>query len=126
MRSPSTLSDVRVNPSFLSATAAKKLRTECCCHPVVFMIAAIVVPLGFLSRARTVSCLVLRRVEAEPAFSSLAVLFGRFAGVTFAFPGVLLLCDILRSFRLRRHTRRHHRSPTLAVSPAGRDPRSKD
>jgi hypothetical protein len=26
-------------------------------------------------------------------------------------------------FQLRRHTRRHHRSPTVTVSPAGRDPR---
>src|SRR5438445_11778870 len=35
---------------------AKKPRTECCCQPVAFMMAAIVVPLGWRSMPRTVSC----------------------------------------------------------------------
>jgi hypothetical protein len=35
---------LRVSPSFLRTTPAKKPRTECCCHPVVFMMAAIVAP----------------------------------------------------------------------------------
>src|SRR5437899_1020586 len=118
MRSPSAFSDVSVKPSFLRTTPAKKPRTECCCHPVAFMIATIVVPLGCLSRLRTASCLVRPRIEAE-AFSILEGFFARLAGATFILLGVLR-CDILRSFRLRRHTRRHHRSPTVAVSPAGR------
>src|SRR6476659_5392393 len=116
MRSPSAFSDVSVKPSFLRTTPAKKPRTECCCHPVAFMIAAIVVPLGCLSRPRTVSCLVPPRVEPEATF------FARLAGTTFVLLG-LLRCDIFGSFRLRRHTRRHHRSPTVGVSPVGRDPR---
>jgi hypothetical protein len=33
-----------VRPSFLRIALEKKPRTECCCHPVCFMIAAIVVP----------------------------------------------------------------------------------
>ena len=47
---------VSVKPSFLRTTAAKKPRTECSCQPVAFMMAAIVVPLGCLSKARTASC----------------------------------------------------------------------
>src|SRR5256885_15482562 len=122
MRSPSAFSDVSIKPSFLRTTPAKKPRTECCCHPVAFMIAAIVVPLGCLSRPMTVSCLVPPRVEPEATFSTFADFFARLAGTTFVLLGVLR-CDILRSLRLRQHTRRHHRSPTAAVSPAGRDPR---
>jgi hypothetical protein len=40
-----------VNPSFLCTTPAKKPRTECCCHPVTFMMAAIVAPWGRLNIA---------------------------------------------------------------------------
>src|SRR5882724_1147803 len=119
MRSPSAFSDVSVKPSFLRTTPAKKPRTECCCQPVAFMIATIVVPLGCLSRPRTVSCLVPPRVEPEVTFFSFTGFFARLAGATFALLGVLR-CDILGSFLLRRHKRRHHRSPTVAVSPAGR------
>src|SRR6266568_1053754 len=88
IRSPSTLSDVSVKPSFLRTTPAKKPRTECCCHPVAFMIATIVVPLGCLSRLSTVSCLVPPRVEAE-AFSIFDGFFARLAGATFILLGVL-------------------------------------
>src|ERR1700733_5287771 len=56
MRSPSTLSEASVNPSFFLTTPAKKPRTECCCQSVAFMIAAMVVPLGSRSIARTVAC----------------------------------------------------------------------
>jgi hypothetical protein len=35
---------VSVRPSFLRTTPAKKPRTECCCQPVAFTIAAIVAP----------------------------------------------------------------------------------
>src|SRR5256884_8521216 len=93
MRSPSAFSEVSVKPSFLRTTPAKKPRTECCCHPVAFVIAAIVVPLGCLSRPRTVSCLVPPRVEAEGTFSNFAGFFARLAGATFVLLGVLR-CDI--------------------------------
>src|SRR5438094_1767033 len=89
MRSPSALSDVIVKPSFLRTTPAKKPRTECCCHPVVFIIAAIVVPLGCLSSLRTVSCLVPVRLEPEVTFPFFAGLFARFAGATFVLLSVL-------------------------------------
>src|SRR5947199_6730983 len=92
MRLPSVFADVSVKLSFLRTTPAKKPRTECCCHPVAFMIAAIVVPLGCLSRLRTVSCFVSPRVEPEEAFSSFADFFARLAGATFVL-GVLR-CDI--------------------------------
>jgi hypothetical protein len=35
-----------------------------------------------------------------------------------------LRCDMTGSFRLRRHMRRHRRSPTVAKSPVGRDLRA--
>src|SRR5215470_9939470 len=93
MRSPSAFSDVSAKPSFLRTTPAKKPRTECCCHPVAFMIAAIVVPLGCLSSPTTVSCLVARRLEPEAVFSSFAELFPRQADTAFMLRGVLR-CDI--------------------------------
>src|SRR5258705_12975274 len=95
MRSPSAFSDVSVKPSFLRTTPAKKPRTECCCHPVAFMIAAIVVPLGSLSRPRTVSCLVPPRVEPEANFSCFAGFFVRLAGAAFLLVDVLR-CDIFQ------------------------------
>src|SRR6184192_4643811 len=62
IRSPSALSDVIVKPSFLRTTPARKPRTECCCHSVAVMIAAIVAPLGVRSIARMRACLVSGRV----------------------------------------------------------------
>lgn len=56
-------SETNVKPSFLRTTAAKKPRTDCCCQLVAVMMAAIVAPLGCLSRVRTASCLVPLRVE---------------------------------------------------------------
>src|SRR5437016_9543394 len=96
MRSPSDFSDVNVKPSFLRTTPAKKPRTECCCHPVAFMIEAIVVPLGCLSRPRTASCLVPRRVEPEATFFVLQA-------SSRAWPALLLLgalrCDMFEILR---------------------------
>src|SRR5258708_6833847 len=94
-RSPSAFSDVSVKPSFLRTTPAKNPRTECCCHPVAFMIAAIVVPLGCLSSPRTVSCLVPPRAEPEATFPFFAGFFARLVVATFVFLGVLR-CDIFQ------------------------------
>ena len=59
-----------------------------------FMMAAIVVPLGCLSRARTASCLVPLRVEPKKMFEGFAGLFARLlARATLVFVGILL-CDI--------------------------------
>src|SRR6266481_5606168 len=92
-RSPLAFSDVSVKPSFFRTTPAKKPRTECCCHPVAFMIAAIVAPLDCLSSPRTVSCLVPPRVKPEATFPFFAGFFARLAGATFGLLGVLR-CDI--------------------------------
>src|ERR1700740_649301 len=121
MRSPSAFSDVSVKPSFLRTTPAKKPRTECCCQPVAFIMAAIVTPLGWPRRARTASCLVLLRREG--VLSAFAGLFTRcLARANLALVRVLR-CDIWRSlFSYDGIQRRHHRSPTMAASPAGRDP----
>jgi hypothetical protein len=102
-------SDIKVKPSFLRTTAAKKPRTECCCQPVAFMMAAIVVPFGCLSRARTASCLVPPRVEAGGTVLGLTSPFARLlARENSVFLGVLT-------------RRRHHRNPRVAASPAGQD-----
>jgi hypothetical protein len=87
------------------------------------MMAAIVVPLGCLRRARTASCLVPLRVETEGMFPRLrrpfrAALGARQLGACGGFAErhlrILFGCDGIR--------RRHHRSPTVAPSPAGQDP----
>src|SRR5271166_2178441 len=56
---------MRVRPSFLRSTAARKPRTEWFCQPVAAMMAATVAP--SLSRASTASCLLPRRVEPDGA-----------------------------------------------------------
>src|SRR5437773_1719493 len=48
---------MRLRPSFFLTTPAKNPRTECCCQSVAFMIAAIVVPLGWCSSFSTADCL---------------------------------------------------------------------
>src|ERR1700716_4596582 len=57
MRRPSTFSETRLRSSFFFTTPAKKPRTECCCQPVAFMIATIVVPFGSYSIFSTADCL---------------------------------------------------------------------
>src|SRR5215218_1501 len=56
-------SEISLRPSFLRTTPARKPRTECCCHSVAVMIAAIVAPAGVRSIARMRACLVSGRVE---------------------------------------------------------------
>src|SRR6202040_1009533 len=115
MRSKPAFSDISVKPSFLRTTPAKKPRTECCCQSVAFIIVAIVVPLGCLSRARTASCLVPPRVEPKGMVPGFAGLFARLlARATSVFLGVLL-CDNLKIlFGCNGTRRRHHRSPAVA------------
>src|SRR6266511_1579537 len=84
-RSPSVFSDSSVSLSFLRTTPAKNPRTECCCQPVAFMMAAMVVPLGWLNIANTFACLEFERGVAVVGFS---------AGAAFCRPlpaGVLVL-----------------------------------
>src|SRR5579862_9369237 len=102
-------------------TPAKKPRTECCCQPVTFIMALIVVPLGCASRARTASCLVPGRVAPEPPPARFALPaplgFASFRLVE------MLRCDIWDPFGYDGIIYRHHRSPAVAAWPAGRDPR---
>src|SRR6267142_6010056 len=49
----------------LRTTPARKPRTECCCHSVAVMIAAIVAPAGARNIARIRACLVSRRIEVS-------------------------------------------------------------
>src|SRR6202044_1920910 len=73
MRAPSILSDASVRSSFFLTTPAKKPRTECCCQSVAFMIAAIVVPLGSRSIARTVACFDEAVVSFAAGFATVAL-----------------------------------------------------
>src|SRR5450755_3619214 len=57
----SVCSETRLRPSFLRTTPARKPRTECCCHSVAVMMAAIVVPAGARSIAMMRVCLVSGR-----------------------------------------------------------------
>src|SRR5262249_25870215 len=59
MRPDLVFSDSSVSPSFFLTVPARKPRTECGCHPVIFEMAAMVVPFLARSRSRTRSCLVL-------------------------------------------------------------------
>src|SRR5215831_2491333 len=61
MRSPLTFLDPSFSFRRLLTTPAKKPRTECCCQPVAFIIAAIVAPSGRLSSLITAACLELVR-----------------------------------------------------------------
>src|SRR5271156_769656 len=97
MRSPSVFLDSSVRPSFLRTTPAKKPRTECCCQLVAFIIAAIVVPFGWLSRPITVDCFELERGFAAWPIAVRCVLFaGRLRGVLAFFRCLLL--GMSRSF----------------------------
>src|ERR1700751_3169586 len=98
MRSSPGFSDKSVKPSFLRTTAVKKPRTEWGCQPVAFVIVAIVVPSGSLSKASMASCLVPLPVEARGRCPGLADLFATLlARPILVFEG-LLLCDIGGSF----------------------------
>jgi len=57
----SVCSEIRLRPSFLRTTPARKPRTECCCHSVAVMMAAIVAPPGDRSIATMRACLVSGR-----------------------------------------------------------------
>src|SRR6185369_15603016 len=123
MRPPSPFSEVSAKPNFLRTTPAKKPRTECCCHPVVFMIAAIVVPLACLSRPRTVSCLVRPRARPEVTFPGFAGFFPRLGGEPFILLAGLR-CDIFEILFGCDGTRAvTTEAPQWRYRPAGQDPR---
>src|SRR5436190_10508732 len=114
MRSPSDLSDSSLRPSFLRTTPAKNPRTECCCQPVAFMMAAMVVPPDRLSRPITSTCLELARdlgwraLLASAAFDCLLRVDAAFA------LWVRLGLVILDSIGGNGIMCRHHRCPAEA------------
>src|SRR5450631_897480 len=57
----SVCSETRLRPSFLRTTPARKPRTECCCHSVATMMAAIVAPAGPRNIAMMRACFVSGR-----------------------------------------------------------------
>src|SRR6266446_2524305 len=85
MRSSPALSETRFSLSFFLTTPAKKPRTECCCQPIAFMIASMVVPFGCRSIPRTVSCFDDATVGLTAAFLGAAALdtAGDWAGLRF-------------------------------------------
>src|SRR6266446_4830800 len=96
MRSSPALSEVKFSLSFFLTTPAKKPRTECGCHSVAFMIAAIVVPFGCRSIASTVSCLDEPRVDLADIAFSIVTLDAAANWVALRFPaGVRAGCDCL-------------------------------
>src|SRR4029079_16193621 len=106
MRSLSDFFDTRFKPSFLRTTAAKNPRTECCCHPVAFMMVAMSVPCGRCSISITRSCLEMARLDLDGRWSFSSLLFFPLPGCTWpdclGTKSVGLLC-------LRRSTPRSSR-----------------
>src|SRR5262249_122618 len=92
MRPDPVFSDSSVSPSLFLTVPARKPRTECGCHPVIFEMAAMVVPSVAWSRPRTRSCLVLPPL-ARDARSALLLAFDLncFAGLVFRLDLVLTL-----------------------------------
>src|SRR5437667_9089048 len=64
---PSTFFDPSLSLRRLRTTPARNPRTECCCQPVAFIIAAIVAPAGDCSIAMTRDCLEPRSLPGRPA-----------------------------------------------------------
>jgi hypothetical protein len=132
----------------LRTTPAKKPRTECCCQPVARIIVAIVAPAGDRSSASTRDCLVpeaaLFGSAVPPLADALAAGPGSAAAPVVGFVVALRLftagsglapesglwrragSGFLADFATRSSIRLcgypHHRSPTTAMTPAGRDP----
>src|SRR6202790_2567996 len=114
----SVSSETRLRPSFFRTTPARKPRTECCCHSVTVMMAAIVAPAGVRSIARMRACLVSGRVEVfggecadcERGLDLLVVLLAERAEA-------LDLDFVMGSSEVMRRHPPHH------LSPAGAKPR---
>jgi hypothetical protein len=93
----------------LRTTPARKPRTECCCQPVVFIITAIVAPVGDCSIAMTRDCLepgsaFLLEVSSGAVSEGFAAITGAFEAADDFFPAFDI--EILRSVEaaLRRTT----------------------
>src|SRR6516165_6981208 len=106
MRPDFVFLDTRNSPSFFFTTPARNPRTEWGCHPVVFEIAAMVVPLLAWSRPRTRSCLVVLPLERDAVFVfDLSCFAGLLRGLGF------VLDLTMKDLRGRRHHRRTTSTP---------------
>src|SRR5258708_6433111 len=122
----SVRSETRLRPSFLRTTPARKPRTECCCHSVAVMMAAIVAPAGVRSIARMRACLVLGRVEVFGVESAdreqgLDLLVVRAAERVEALD--LDLDLVMGSSEVMRRYPPHHLSPARAKTRQGKTPK---
>jgi hypothetical protein len=107
----------------LRTTPERKPRTECCCHSVVFIMAAMVAPVGDRNIAMIRACF-----EPGSVFLSLgsaAICCDGFAAGTGAADDAAgrffadFDIEILRS--VDGGIAPHHRSPASAIEPAGQD-----
>src|SRR6187551_3082917 len=55
--------ETRLRFSRLRTTPARKPRTECCCHPVAFINASMLAPVGARSNSTALDCLVPERSD---------------------------------------------------------------
>src|SRR4051794_879227 len=117
---------MRLRPSFLRTTPARKPRTECCCHSVAVIKAAIVAPAGVRSIARMRACLVSARavalgVECAEREGGLDLLahraVERVESLDFDLDFVMGSSEVVR-----RHPP-HHLSPARAIPRQGETPK---
>src|SRR6267142_3889061 len=121
----SVCSETRFKPSFLRTTPARKPITECCCHSVAVMIAAIVAPAGLRSIARMRACLVSDRADvsgdecADRRGLDLLIVCPaeRVEALDFDLDFVMGSSDVMR-----RHPP-HHLSPARAKPRQGKTPK---
>src|SRR6516162_10570354 len=122
MRPDFVFSDSSVSPSFFFTIPAKKPRTEWCCQPVAFEIAAMVVPPLAWSRPRTRSCLVVLPLKRDAGCVLFLVFdLSCFAGLVRGLGLVLNLA--MKDLRGRRH---HRRTTSTPLRSATRGVRSQD
>src|SRR5260370_42136020 len=116
---------MRLRPSFLRTTPARKPRTECCCHSVTFIMPAIVVPPGARSSAMMRPCLgsgrtVVFEDEGASRVRDLDLLLDREVERAAALGFDLAL--VMESSEVRATPSAAPPQPRRAKHPAGRDP----
>src|SRR5215813_15174030 len=121
---PATTADSKSSLRRLRTTPARKPRTECDCHPVAFVSAAMVAPPGERSMSIAADCFVPHWTAATrlPVFSAL-LCFGRLLDGAADLAAVLFFAVFLIgiSFGSVAACRLHRRSPAEALKPAGRE-----
>ena len=113
----------------MRTTPARKPRTECCCHSVAVMMAAIVAPAGVRSIAMMRACLVsgsrcwswMMQVPVACEMRAWRS-FGRLSGSQ---PSASIWAWSWDPLRFMRRHPPHHLSPARANHPAGQDPEAR-